>query len=181
MSAIKQEQDIQMEPSLSAMEPWPSATNFYLGTFKHKLINRLQDGSHMMLALDPLRTIALEQQTFETAEKVLESLAKKFALDKKGSCTLIFDSTFLKVDEPHFQVLSARPTFSSSANALVHYAQNDKGIFVTDDKDLIVRLKEYGAFICEPKEWFCVVARLFEQGNDIVNLLAKELKRKITL
>jgi len=125
----------------------------------------------MLFVLSPLRDLAIKQRNIPEAEKVLSSMARKFAeVMKLESCILIFDDTLFKVDEPHFRVCSARPTYPTSDDALVDFAKNQKGVFVTADRELIARLKECDCNTFRPKEWFHLVAKCTEHKAEVNDL-----------
>jgi len=159
--------------SFDVAQNWPTnATHLYL------------DGNNMLFVLAPLRNLAIKHRNIKEAERILSTMARKFAQDMKiENCTLIFDDTKLRVDEPHFKVCSARPSYSTSDDALVDFAKINKGIFVTSDRELINRLKECGGIIIKPKQWFQLVAtNSSDVNNKVVDLdnWANEWVEKIT-
>jgi len=159
--------------SLDVAQIWPTnVTHLFL------------DGNNMLFVLAPLRNLAIKQRNISEAERILSTMARKFAQDMKiENCTLIFDDTKLRVDEPHFKVCSARPSYSTSDDALVDFAKINKGIYVTSDRELINRLKECGGTIIKPKSWFQLVAtNSSDVNNQVVDLdnWANQWVEKIT-
>jgi len=117
----------------------------------------------MLYVVAAIRSLVLKRKS-AAAESALEALARSFcaALNLKH-CTLIFDDTKRIVSEAAFTVCSARPSFSTSDDALVEMAKatgNCPAVYVTSDRELLSRLKQCGnhVILCKPKEWFYFVA-----------------------
>jgi len=123
------------------------------------------DGNNMMYVCAPIRVFCLSQSTAK-AEQALAFLAKSFSSAIGVKCTLIFDDTKTTSTCEDFIVRSARPSFKTSDDALVHDLQNKKPIsngsslYVTSDRELGERLTKAGGVIYRPKEWFYLVAEV---------------------
>jgi len=118
------------------------------------------DGNNMLFVCSSLRSLVLKRQ-IRKAEQILVSLARKFAIMLNlAKCVVIFDDTDKHEESESFVVCSARPSRSTSDDALVEWATSSQralspaGIFVTSDRELCVRLSEVGAVLVRPKEWF---------------------------
>jgi len=151
------EEELVSVVHLDSKESWPTAVGrLYL------------DGNNMLYVLSPIRSLVLKGKSAD-AEAALEALARKFAEALKLECTLIFDDTKRSVKEEHFVVCGARPSFSTSDDALVEWSKGiDKpSLFVTSDRELLFRLKMVGehVLLCKPKEWFRYVARVLSDTN----------------
>jgi len=136
------------------------------------------DGNNMLFVLGPIRSLALKKKNFQKAEGILERIAHEFTKRTQlEMCTLIFDDTNTNFQRDHFKVLSARPQFITSDDALVQMAKEiKKGIFVTSDRELIQRLEECGVTICKPKQWFQMVAKILHPEGLVNNSLDEWVK-----
>lgn len=145
---------------LSSVEDYPKdASHLYL------------DGNNMLYVCAPIRNLVI-QRKFEKAEQVLRAFAKQIAqalgLQK---CFVVFDVLHSPSEQTEtFLVHQARPTFATSDDLLVKWAEEKYGpegiyagikpIFVTSDAELIRRLGKLGMRICKPKMWFIFGAKL---------------------
>jgi hypothetical protein len=139
------------------------------------------DGNNMLFIADRLRHLTLNRSTRHKAEHCLSRIAEAFtrAMNLKGvrplsQTVMIYDSirqsqcsskdiintegASTTTATTRFIVCSARPSYTTSDDQLVAWAQADsdlakKSIYVTSDRGLKDRLKEAGAFIVKPKGW----------------------------
>jgi len=127
------------------------------------------DGNNMLYVVGAIRSLVLKRKS-AAAESALETFARSFAraLNLKH-CTLVFDDTRKSVSEENFSVCSARPTFTTSDDALVEWAKacEHPAVYVTSDRELLHRLNECGgkAILCKPKEWFYYAANVLAAAN----------------
>jgi len=139
------------------------------------VVNLYLDGNNMLYVVSSIRALVLKRKN-RAAEAVLEDLARSFssALNLKH-CTLIFDDTKRLVTEEAFSVQSARPSFSTSDDALVEMAKanTEPAVFVTSDRELLNRLEASGkhVLLCKPKEWFLFVASTLGGASSGVDAL----------
>jgi len=127
------------------------------------------DGNNMLYCIKPIRDLAVKRQ-MRQAEGFLQRITRDFAeIMNLENCTLMFDNSTILVNESRFSVVSARPHFQTSDDALVELAKKTKGLFVTSDRELIQRLRSEGAFIWGPGMWFRFVASILSGGpvNDV--------------
>lgn len=133
------------------------------------------DGNNMLFVVAAVRSLVLKRKT-AAAESVLEAFARKFASAMGVKhCTLIFDDTKKSVVETGFTVCSARPSYPTSDDALVEYAQTNTGtasVFVSSDRGLMARLRECGdhVILVKPKDWFHYAASVLSDTKGVVDL-----------
>jgi len=170
------EAESQSEPA----RPLPSE-NRILPKFADSPLSWPQEGSHLFLdgnnmlyVIKPIRDLAVRRRNLSQASSFLQRIARDFTeIMNLENCTLMFDNTRISVNESRFSVVSARPHFRTSDDALVELATKTKGLFVTSDKELIQRLRSVGASIWSPKTWFGFVASTLSCGPvDDVNTWA---------
>jgi len=165
------EAESQYEPGPT--EPFPSEKRFYQ---KYRVDFPLSwpaegshlflDGNNMLYCIRPIRNLVLARKMSQ-AQGFLRRITRDFAeIMNLENCTLMFDSTKTLVNESRFRfsVVSARPQFQNSDDALVELAKKTKGLFVTSDRELIQRLEFEGVSIWRPWLWFRFVASTLSYG-----------------
>jgi rRNA-processing protein FCF1 len=119
------------------------------------------DGNNMLFVPDYLRTKTL-QSGRHSAENALSSLARELGVKLKISTHVMYDSTTTIAASDKFIISSARPRYETSDDALVEIAKHagpipnalSSCLFVTSDRGLRLRLKQLGAQVIKPKQWF---------------------------
>ena len=158
-------------PSSSLNEWSPAIQKVYL------------DGNNMLFVESAIRRLCLNHKRRQ-AEKAIAALARYFLVKKGVEVVLVFDQTKLSVKEElrngsgwplKFEVLSARPQFESSDDALVVWAEKEAGglaktLIVTSDVGLMKRLVEKGATMLMKS------GRFFKEAEAV---LGAELKAQI--
>jgi len=151
--------------NLSSLESWPKdASHLFL------------DGNNMLYVCAPIRSLVIRRQ-FREAEEALRAFANEVAaILGLAQCVLLFDVLHSdEVQTEKFVVSSARPSYPTSDDLLVKWAEDRYGnnnsnpirpVFVTSDVELKVRLTSSAqVYICKPKEWFLFGAKLLNSGN----------------
>jgi len=131
---------------------WPSVDQVFL------------DGNNMLYVTGPIRSLVLGRSCGK-AEEALTKIARAFGEVMGVKCTLIFDDTATSIVEEGFVVCSARPGFTTSDDALVHFQVNGtssagSSLYVTSDRGLDERLQAAGGLIYKPKQWFYLAAKV---------------------
>eukprot|EP01115_Flamella_aegyptia_P010444 TRINITY_DN463_c0_g1_i6.p1 TRINITY_DN463_c0_g1~~TRINITY_DN463_c0_g1_i6.p1 ORF type:complete len:153 (+),score=57.60 TRINITY_DN463_c0_g1_i6:862-1320(+) len=119
----------------------------------------------MLFVLRALRARVLQKNVPE-AEYYLEMMAKAWqrSVGQVHMCTLIFDETSTFRMDFGFQVCSARPTFKTSDDALIHWAQGipvperHRVVVFTSDRALTETLEKIGVRVIKSKMWFNMAA-----------------------
>jgi len=154
----KRFQDVALENEFQ-LESWPKdVTHLYV------------DGSNLVWIHSHLRKLVLAKK-FTVVESIFTELVKQFAQKTNLKCaTLIFDvsktETVQQLGDCTVVVCSARPSFNTSDDALVAWAQKEPQIaqaaaYITSDRELHGRLVEAKAkYVIRPKSWFNFVAPL---------------------
>jgi rRNA-processing protein FCF1 len=137
-------------------------------------ISRLYlDGNNMLYVAAPLRQKAIRRREMGSANLILSSVAYEFSkLLPAVHTTMVFDSVRSTVSQSYggdnFQILSARPAFATSDDALVHWAKQNAenhvlSMVVTADRGLQKRLSECsGVIIVRPKVWMAFAAFMLD-------------------
>eukprot|EP01098_Paradermamoeba_levis_P003454 TRINITY_DN1573_c0_g1_i2.p1 TRINITY_DN1573_c0_g1~~TRINITY_DN1573_c0_g1_i2.p1 ORF type:complete len:286 (-),score=103.28 TRINITY_DN1573_c0_g1_i2:38-895(-) len=162
----------EKEPVASFTE-WPaSVTHLYL------------DGNNMMFLTGSLRSYTLGRKRSK-AEDGLTAISEAFAkaMREKGlkKTLMIYDHISQRrcyekqiEGDLEFVVCTARPTFTTSDDALVAMAQKcspelcQRSLYVTSDRGLRERLVATGSLVMKPKEWLRFVMETLqtEQSMD---------------
>jgi hypothetical protein len=127
---------------------WPSQiTHLYL------------DGNNMLFVPKSLRELTLTGNRGDS-EQLLSDMAREFSTRQQlAFVNVMYDSTVNTLSSDTFVVSSARPTKQTTDDALVEIAKQgvsdlDCTLFVTSDRELRFRLKQAGAKVIKPKQWF---------------------------
>jgi rRNA-processing protein FCF1 len=149
--------------TLPFLSVWPSqVTRLYL------------DGNNMLYIAAPVRAKAIHRQ-MSAAGIILSSVAYEFTklLPAAVKTTMVFDACSHEVLQSYradnFQILSARPVFGSSDDALVQWAKDNTSahvlsMVVTSDRELQRRLAEVsGVVLVKPKAWMQYAASLLDR------------------
>lgn len=139
------------------------------------------DGNNMIYVAKPMREKAIRHQ-WNSACLALASVAFEFTknhLPAAVKTTLVYDSAPLSMTQSYraldnFQILSARPVFATSDDALVHWAQENAALqqrnppvvsmVVTADRGLRERLAAVpGVVIVSPKSWMTFAATMLDK------------------
>jgi hypothetical protein len=152
-----------MAKTLPILNLWPTqVTRLYL------------DGNNMLYVAAPLRSKAIHRREMASAEIALSSFAFEFTklLPTAVNTTMVFDSASGPVTRSYggdnFQILSAKPAFDTSDDALVHWAKENAeahvlSMVVTSDRGLQKRLAELpGVVLVKPKVWMEFAASMLE-------------------
>jgi len=146
------------------------------------------DGNNLIFVLQPIRALAL-QRRMPDAEYALQLIAQEWIKAINIPATLIFDDTHKKLDQNGFRVCSAKPTFSTSDEALIHWASQmipakaSKTIVFTSDRGLSEELCKYGIQVLKSKVFFKIAAPILGQqpeeslDNWATRWLADKLKK----
>jgi rRNA-processing protein FCF1 len=129
------------------------------------------DGNNMLYVAAPVREKAIRRRDMDSANLILSSVAYEYSkLLPAVKTTMVFDSVRNSVCQSYvgdnFQILSARPAFASSDDALVHWAKQNAeakvlSMVVTADRGLQKRLSECsGVVIVRPKVWMTFAASM---------------------
>jgi len=118
------------------------------------------------------------------AIKVLESLTQSFCKALGIQCIVLYD----QLEHPRennecMSFLGAKPSFSSSDEALIHLANEMKQqnpFVITSDRAMVIKLKEVGVRICSVKEWMTAVSRLGGSESNPEDFVS-EFMKKVTL
>lgn len=156
--------------TLASLSVWPQqVTRLYL------------DGNNMLYVAAPLRAKAIRRHDMSSAGVVLSSVAFEFTklLPASVKTTMVFDSARESVLQSYsadnFQILSARPAFATSDDALVHWAMENAAdgshpvlsMVVTSDRGLQKRLAAVsGVVLVKPKVWMEYAATMLEKQNN---------------
>jgi rRNA-processing protein FCF1 len=118
------------------------------------------DGNNMLFVPSYLRNKCLKRSR-KSAEKSLSQMAIQVGNQLNLELThVMYDATTNRENGDTFVVSSARPTYETSDDALVEIAKQamnvdlDSCLFVTSDRGLRLRLKQVGAKVIKPKQWF---------------------------
>jgi hypothetical protein len=135
------------------------------------------DGNNMLYVAAPVRQMSIHQK-WDSAELALSSVAFEFmkkVLPPSVKTTMVFDSASQSVLQSYradnFQILSARPAFATSDDALVQWVQENASasspvisMVVTSDKELQRRLAAVsGVVLVKPKVWMEYAASMLEK------------------
>jgi hypothetical protein len=171
-SGVKEERDAH-DPNVEAktlpvLNVWPSqVTRLYL------------DGNNMLYVAAPLRARAIRHREMSSAEIALSSFACAFGklLPASVKTTMVFDAARPAVLQSYssdtFEILSAKPTFGSSDDALVQWAKENAeahvlSMVVTSDRGLQKRLAEVsGVVLAKPKVWMEYAASMLENKGTV--------------
>jgi hypothetical protein len=152
--------------TLSSLSVWPQqVTRLYL------------DGNNMLYVAAPLRQMSIHRK-WDSAEVALSSVAFEFTkklLPAAVKTTVVFDNATRSVLQSYiadnFQILSARPAFATSDDALVQWVQENAcasspviSMVVTSDTELQRRLAAVsGVILVKPKVWMEHAASMLEK------------------
>jgi len=181
-----EEEVMDISPVYLDMEVWPENTFSYLYI----------DGNNLLYMFDNVRNLAIKQNGKGKAQEILVGAFEMFASIVDGLSELIiyFDLTttvYEKILENNtkFMIKSARPTFSTSDDALVFDVEESdpekrkKCLFVTSDNGLCSRLTALGTTIVKPKLFLTIVLRKIYGDNHTINLEQwfVEIEKKINM
>lgn len=137
------------------------------------------DGNNMLYVAAPLRAKAIHRRDMASAEIALSSFAFAFTklLPAAVNTTMVFDTASGPVTRSYgadnFQILSARPAFATSDDALVHWAKENAeahvlSMVVTSDRGLQKRLAELsGVVLVKPKVWMEYAASMLQNKGQL--------------
>jgi len=148
------------------------------------------DGSNLVWIHPHIRQLVLAKK-YAVVESIFFELVKQFAQKTNlKRATLIFDvsgtETVQQLGDCTVVVCSARPSFKTSDDALVAWAQKDPQIaqaaaYITSDRELHGRLVEAKAkYVVRPKHWFNFVAPLIGFPQMELNVWLEEFIETIT-
>jgi len=135
------------------------------------------DGNNMLYVAAPLREKAIHGQ-MSGAGLILSSVAYEFAkiLPAGVKTTMVFDAASQHVTQSYrmdnFQILSAKPAFGSSDDALVQWAKENEAahvlsMVITSDRGLQKRLAAVsGVVIVRPKVWMQYAAAALDKREN---------------
>lgn len=131
------------------------------------------DGNNMLFVSKYLRDLALKRNKAQ-AERVLSELARNFGQVQNLALThVIFDKTTSIERGDTFVVSSASSQYQTSDDALIEIAKQasnvkvDSCLFVTSDCKLRKRLREIGAKVIKPKQWFAFTLQRIKEVTQI--------------
>jgi len=123
------------------------------------------DGNNMLYVANAIRKYCLKRKSL--AEAILSSFAKKYKEISGFKVTIIFDECDKTFDENGFAVFRARPGFPTADDALVKFAESveDKKsvLFVTSDRELLLRLKGCNVLVSKPKNWMTFASKRIQE------------------
>jgi hypothetical protein len=133
------------------------------------------DGNNMLFVPKTIREATLKDRN--SGETILSDMARQFGEIQGLSLTRVFyDSTTSIQRGDAFVVSSAKPQFATSDDALVDVANQAVGVnldsclFVTSDRELIMRLRKVGATVIKPNEWFKYAFTMLNVANKYSSL-----------
>ena len=130
----------------------------------------------MLFVTGIIRNACLKS-TLRSGEKMLESMARHWTASSSqiAKCTLIFDDTATRITEERFDVLSARPNYATSDDALVDWAtktmeeRSSIAVF-TSDRALSELLTNAGVTVYKSKKWYQLASNAMPvEGGDSVD------------
>jgi hypothetical protein len=119
----------------------------------------------MLFVTSAIRNTCL-QSKLRKGESLLQSMAHAWTLatPQLDNCTLIFDDTKTRFAENRFDVISARPNYPTSDDALIDWAnkatkeEKEAICIFTSDRALSELLKAAGVTVFKSKKWFQLAA-----------------------
>ena len=174
--------DRQNKPKKLAFEGYSEVDQLDWTTISHFYV----DGNNLLFLTDYLRKLSLHNSK-KQAERLLAIVTKDFAESQHIDSTIVFDATKI----PHFEqeqngitfrLCRARPTFATSDDQLVSWAQESDVsdvmtmVVVTSDRELCRRLHQLGCRLVKPKSWINFAANTLgkTEGQDLNDWLQQK-------
>jgi rRNA-processing protein FCF1 len=164
---LKQEkqQDKQLTFSDVDLEQgWPSDIHFLC-----------LDGNNMLFVQKCIRELTLKNK--QAGEALLNEVSREFGSMQRLALTrVVYDSTNNVERGDTFNVSSARPQYATADDALVDVAKQaagvnlDHALFVTSDVELTHRLRQTGAKVIKPGQFFNYAFALLNVQNQYATM-----------
>ena len=140
----------------------------------------------MLFVTNAIRVLTIKNK--EKGSQMLELMVRSWIKSSPqfDRCTLIFDNTKMQYSEDRYNVISARPNYSTSDDALVHWATTASTIekastaVCTSDRALTESLENAGVFVFRTMKWFKLAAKIMPlDGATSVNSWANKFVNNV--